>query len=193
MDSKEKTTKKALIGLEKLDETFDYILESSKEELTKYLENEQNIIDIQIEKLKNRIEDLILTYLNGPEISEAEEELIESKEADEELKKVFIQTIYSELVYKIIYQIILNTDEEKIKEIARNVINTNNINESAINVKENIYDIYENIFSNFSTNKTMQYLHDLIFKKSAGGKGVVVKIDRIEKSLDDDDDYKFQA
>lgn len=193
MDSKAKTTKKALIGLEKLDETFDYILESSKEELTKYLENEQNIIDIQIEKLKNRIEDLILTYLNGPEISEAEEELIESKEADEELKKVFIQTIYSELVYKIIYQIILNTDEEKIKEIARNVINTNNINESAINVKENIYDIYENIFSNFSTNKTMQYLHDLIFKKSAGGKGVVVKIDRIEKSLDDDDDYKFQA
>ena len=193
MDSKEKTTKKALIGLEKLDETFDYILESSKEELTKYLENEQNIIDRQIGKLKNRIEDLILTYLNGPEISEAEEELIESKEADEELKKVFIQTIYSELVYKIIYQIILNTDEEKIKEIARNVINTNNINESAINVKENIYDIYENIFSNFSTNKTMQYLHDLIFKKSAGGKGVVVKIDRIEKSLDDDDDYKFQA
>ena len=192
MDSKEKTTKKALIGLEKLDETFDYILESSKEELTKYLENEQNIIDRQIGKLKNRIEDLILTYLNGPEISEAEEELIESKEADEELKKVFIQTIYSELVYKIIYQIILNTDEEKIKEIARNVINTNNINESAINVKENIYDIYENIFSNFSTNKTMQYLHDLIFKKSAGGKGVVVKIDRIEKSLDDDD-YKFQA
>lgn len=192
MDSKEKTTKEALIGLEKLDETFDYILESSKEELTKYLENEQNIIDIQIEKLKNRIEDLIFTYLNGPEISEAEEELIESKEADEELKKVFIQTIYSELVYKIIYQIILNTDEEKIKEIARNVINTNNINESAINVKENIYDIYENIFSNFSTNKTMQYLHDLIFKKSAGGKGVVVKIDRIEKSLDDDD-YKFQA
>ena len=192
MDSKEKTTKEALIGLEKLDETFDYILESSKEELTKYLENEQNIIDRQIGKLKNRIEDLILTYLNGPEISEAEEELIESKEADEELKKVFIQTIYSELVYKIIYQIILNTDEEKIKEIARNVINTNNINESAINVKENIYDIYENIFSNFSTNKTMQYLHDLIFKKSAGGKGVVVKIDRIEKSLDDDD-YKFQA
>lgn len=192
MDSKEKATKKALIGLEKLDETFDYILESSKEELTKYLENEQNIIDIQIEKLKNRIEDLILTYLNGPEISEAEEELIESREADEELKKVFIQTIYSELVYKIIYQIILNTDEEKIKEIARNVINANNINESAINVKENIYDIYENIFSNFSTNKTMQYLHDLIFKKSAGGKGVVVKIDSIKESLDDDD-YKFQA
>lgn len=189
MDNKEKTKERTLLGLEKLDETFNHILDSSKEELTKYLENEQPIIDRQIERLKNQIEDLILTYLEGSEILEAEEALIESKEADENFKKIFIQTISSEIVYKIIYQLILNTDEEQIKEVAKNVIANNDINASAKNVSDNIYDISDNIFSNFKNSIAMNFIWDLI----QGGKGVVVKVDKIESSLDDDNDYKFQA
>ena len=78
MDIKEKTKSKALIGLEKLEETFDYISETSKKEIAKYEEIKQDRIEKEIESLKNRIEDIILTYCEGHEITEAEENLIES-------------------------------------------------------------------------------------------------------------------
>ena len=194
MDIKEKTKSKALIGLEKLEETFDYISETSKKEIAKYEEIKQDRIEKEIESLKNRIEDIILTYCEGHEITEAEENLIESKEANEELKKLFIQAIYSELVFKIINQLILNTPKEQIKEIAKDVISKNNINLSVRNVSDNIYDILYETFSKLKNNKTMQFIWDLILENSIDSAGVIVKVDKIDKSLDDEDEInKFQA
>lgn len=195
MRNKEKTENNVLSEHEKLDETFKCILESSKEELTSYLENEQPRIEKETVRLKNRIEDLILTYLDGDEISEAEEALIDSKESDEEFKKLFIQTIYSEIVFAVIYQLISNIDKEEIKKVVEDVIANKNITESLKNTSNNIYDIYDNIFSDFKNNQTMQFIWDLILKKAVDGKSVVVKVDKIEKSSDDEDDesYKFQA
>lgn len=194
MDIKEKTKSKALIGLEKLEETFDYISETSKKEIAKYEEIKQDRIEKEIESLKNRIEDIILTYCEGHEITEAEENLIESKEANEELKKLFIQAIYSELVFKIINQLILNTPKEQIKEIAKDVISKNNINLSVRNVSDNIYDILYETFSKLKNNKTMQFIWDLILENSIDSAGVIIKVDKIDKSLDDEDEInKFQA
>lgn len=194
MDINEKTKSKALIGLEKLEETFDYISEASKKEIAKYEEIKQDRIEKEIESLKNRIEDIILTYCEGHEITEAEENLIESKEANEELKKLFIQAIYSELVFKIINQLILNTPKEQIKEIAKDVISKNNINLSVRNVSDNIYDILYETFSKLKNNKTMQFIWDLILENSIDSAGVIVKVDKIDKSLDDEDEInKFQA
>ena len=194
MDIKEKTKSKALIGLEKLEETFDYISEASKKEIAKYEEIKQDRIEKEIESLKNRIEDIILTYCEGHEITEAEENLIESKEANEELKKLFIQAIYSELVFKIINQLILNTPKEQIKEIAKDVISKNNINLSVRNVSDNIYDILDETFSKLKNNETMQFIWDLILENSIDSAGVIIKVDKIDKSLDDEDETnKFQA
>ena len=194
MDIKEKTKSKALIGLEKLEETFDYISETSKKEIAKYEEIKQDRIEKEIESLKNRIEDIILTYCEGHEITEAEENLIESKEANEELKKLFIQAIYSELVFKIINQLILNTPKEQIKEIAKDVISKNNINLSVRNVSDNIYDILDETFSKLKNNETMQFIWDLILENSIDSAGVIIKVDKIDKSLDDEDETnKFQA
>ena len=194
MDINEKTKSKALIGLEKLEETFDYISEASKKEIAKYEEIKQDRIEKEIESLKNRIEDVILTYCEGHEITEAEENLIESKEANEELKKLFIQGIYSELVFKIINQLILNTPKEQIKEIAKDVISKNNINLSVRNVSDNIYDILDETFSKLKNNETMQFIWDLILENSIDSAGVIIKVDKIDKSLDDEDEInKFQA
>lgn len=194
MDINEKTKSKALIGLEKLEETFDYISETSKKEIAKYEEIKQDRIEKEIESLKNRIEDIILTYCEGHEITEAEENLIESKEANEELKKLFIQAIYSELVFKIINQLILNTPKEQIKEIAKDVISKNNINLSVRNVSDNIYDILDETFSKLKNNETMQFIWDLILENSIDSAGVIIKVDKIDKSLDDEDEInKFQA
>ena len=194
MDINEKTKSKALIGLEKLEETFDYISETSKKEIAKYEEIKQDRIEKEIESLKNRIEDIILTYCEGHEITEAEENLIESKEANEELKKLFIQAIYSELVFKIINQLILNTPKEQIKEIAKDVISKNNINLSVRNVSDNIYDILDETFSKLKNNETMQFIWDLILENSMDSAGVIIKVDKIDKSLDDEDEInKFQA
>ena len=194
MDINEKTKSKALIGLEKLEETFDYISEASKKEIAKYEEIKQDRIEKEIESLKNRIEDIILTYCEGHEITEAEENLIESKEANEELKKLFIQAIYSELVFKIINQLILNTPKEQIKEIAKDVISKNNINLSVRNVSDNIYDILDETFSKLKNNETMQFIWDLILENSIDSAGVIIKVDKIDKSLDDEDETnKFQA
>ena len=194
MDINEKTKSKALIGLEKLEETFDYISEASKKEIAKYEEIKQDRIEKEIESLKNRIEDIILTYCEGHEITEAEENLIESKEANEELKKLFIQAIYSELVFKIINQLILNTPKEQIKEIAKDVISKNNINLSVRNVSDNIYDILDETFSKLKNNETMQFIWDLILENSIDSDGVIIKVDKIDKSLDDEDEInKFQA
>lgn len=194
MDINEKTKSKALIGLEKLEETFDYISEASKKEIAKYEEIKQDRIEKEIESLKNRIEDIILTYCEGHEITEAEENLIESKEANEELKKLFIQAIYSELVFKIINQLILNTPKEQIKEIAKDVISKNNINLSVRNVSDNIYDILDETFSKLKNNETMQFIWDLILENSIDSAGVIIKVDKIDKSLDDEDEInKFQA
>lgn len=194
MDINEKTKSKALIGLEKLEETFDYISEASKKEIAKYEEIKQDRIEKEIESLKNRIEDVILTYCEGHEITEAEENLIESKEANEELKKLFIQAIYSELVFKIINQLILNTPKEQIKEIAKDVISKNNINLSVRNVSDNIYDILDETFSKLKNNETMQFIWDLILENSIDSAGVIIKVDKIDKSLDDEDEInKFQA
>lgn len=195
MSNKEKTENNVLLEHEKLDKTFKCILESSKEELTSYLENEQPRIEKETVRLKNRIEDLILTYLDGVEISEAEEAIINSKESDEEFKKLFIQTIYSEIVFAVIYQLISNIDKEETKKVVEDVIANKNITESLKNTSNNIYDIYDNIFSDFKNNQTMQFIWDLILKKAVDGKSVVVKVDKIEKSSDDEDDesYKFQA
>ena len=194
MDINEKTKSKALIGLEKLEETFDYISGASKKEIAKYEEIKQDRIEKEIESLKNRIEDIILTYCEGHEITEAEENLIESKEANEELKKLFIQAIYSELVFKIINQLILNTPKEQIKEIAKDVISKNNINLSVRNVSDNIYDILDETFSKLKNNETMQFIWDLILENSIDSAGVIIKVDKIDKSLDDEDEInKFQA
>lgn len=194
MDINEKTKSKALIGLEKLEETFDYISEASKKEIAKYEEIKQDRIEKETESLKNRIEDIILTYCEGHEITEAEENLIESKEANEELKKLFIQAIYSELVFKIINQLILNTPKEQIKEIAKDVISKNNINLSVRNVSDNIYDILDETFSKLKNNETMQFIWDLILENSIDSAGVIIKVDKIDKSLDDEDEInKFQA
>ena len=194
MDINEKTKSMALIGLEKLEETFDYISETSKKEIAKYEEIKQDRIEKEIESLKNRIEDIILTYCEGHEITEAEENLIESKEANEELKKLFIQAIYSELVFKIINQLILNTPKEQIKEIAKDVISKNNINLSVRNVSDNIYDILDETFSKLKNNETMQFIWDLILENSIDSAGVIIKVDKIDKSLDDEDEInKFQA